>query len=239
MLCLGLETASLRPGVGLADRNGIILERAGLDPKSKAQAVFVYLNDLLSQGKIDLGRLDLIAVTSGPGSFTGLKVGVAAAKGLGFALDRPCVGVSSLRALAAGLTEPAQGPVGALFDARRGLVYAALFEPDGRGGLNRLSPDRALSPEEWAVELTSRTDPRPLTLLGRGLKAYGGLLLEHLGARARLAPEPDWDLRPGIVARLGIEAAGAGRAVEPQRLAARYLRPVDAVLPKKPLLDLS
>lgn len=238
MLCLGLETASLRPGIGLADENGIILERAGLDPRSKAQAVFVYLNDLLSRGEIELKRLDLIAVTSGPGSFTGLKVGVAAAKGLGFALDLPCVGVSSLEVLASGLADRAPGPIGALFDARRGLIYAALFEPDGKSGLIRLSPDRALPPEDWADELASETRGKPLTLIGRGLDTYGKMLLERLGGSTRLAPEADWDPSPGMVARLGLAAAKAGRTVEAEALEARYLRPVDAVLPKKPLLDL-
>ena len=238
MLCLGIETASLNPGLGLAGDEGVKTELVEPKPESKAQAIFVYLNEMITRGDLALPDLDLIAVTSGPGSFTGLKVGLAAAKGLAFALGLKCVGVSSLEALAQNAGETTQGLIGALFDARRGMVYAALFKPGPGGGLVRLTPDRALTPQDWAGELEQCGEEGEITLVGQGLEAYGGLLLDRLGSRAVAAPREQWFIRPGRVALMGLKQAAAGRTVPPQDLKAAYLRPVDAVRPKRPLLNL-
>ena len=74
--------------------------------------------------------------------------------------------------------------------------------------------------------------------MGRGLASYGDFLLGRLGSRAVLAPEEQWSIRPGVVALMGLEQARTGRPVSPQALKAAYLRPVDAVRPKRPLLNL-
>lgn len=233
MNCLGIEAATLRPGVGLARDDQVYWEKSEPNPPDKAQAIFVYLDQAIRAGKLDFSDLELVAVTAGPGSFTGLKVGLAAAKGFGFALGLPTVGVSSLKALAWSLAPATEGPVAALFDARKGMLYAGLFEADGDNPPTRISPDRAVTPENLIAELEDLD--RPVTLTGQGLAAYGQTFRQGLGEKAVIAPEEAWDIRPGLVARLGIIAAGQGEAVPPAELKAAYLRPVEAVLPKKEL----
>lgn len=238
-LCLGLEAATMSPGVGLADENGIRWQMAEAHPASKAQAVFVYLAKAREEGLLNLDRVDLIAVTAGPGSFTGLKVGLTAAKTLGWSLDIPVVGVSSLKALAASTVNgdrSVAGLIAPVLDARRSMIYTALFRmTDGR--LERLAEDRAVDPEEWSRELAELAGDEPLLLTGDGLKAYASLMTGIL-PRAGVAAEEDRFIRPGWVAHLGLDAAAEGRAVTAFELNANYLRPPDAKLPAKPLVSI-
>lgn len=122
------------------------------------------VRDVVAEAGGGFETLDRIGVTVGPGSFTGLRVGLAFAQGLGAALDRPVVGVSTLDALAA--SAPSAGLVAALIDARRGQVYARLFR-DGAP----VSPAEPLSLEAAAERLTTFRDQAPdeaLTLIGSG-----------------------------------------------------------------------
>ncbi len=231
MLCLGLATADLRPGVGLAENGGVRWEVSRAEPKSRAQAIFVYLEEVIAAGKLDLKSLDLIAAAVGPGSFTGLKVGLAAAKGLAWALNLKVAPVSSLEALAA--EAAALGPAGfvsPVLDARRGLIYAALFEARYQG-LRRLEADQAVAPEDWARRLAALG--KPVFLLGEGLKAYGPLFQDHLGPLARLAEPEAWPISPGQVAYLGLSQFK--KALRPHDLKANYIRPVEAKRPQIPL----
>lgn len=108
--------------------------------------------------------IDLFAVSAGPGSFTGVRIGVATVKGLAFGKGKPCVGVSTLEALAENLV-PTGGLLCPVMNARRGQVYNALFRVEN-GALTRLCPDRALSVEELEAELLTYSEP--VTLCGDG-----------------------------------------------------------------------
>ena len=240
MLCLGLATADLSPGVALVRGEEVLAEVFETKPINKAQAVFVYLARLKQEGRLDLSALDLLAVTAGPGSFTGLKVGLAAAKGLGFALGLDIVPVSSLVALASHLAASLKGQgagrlIAPILDARRGLIYTALFAAP-KDGLARLEPDQAAVPRHWADRLARLEADQPVVIGGEGLHAYAGFFQERLGPSAQLAPPADWPLRPGWVARLG--ATRPGEAVSPSALQANYLRPVEAKRPARELVVL-
>lgn len=156
--------------------------------------------------------LDRIGVTVGPGSFTGLRVGLAFAQGLGAALDRPVVGVSTLDALAA--SAPASGTVAAVIDARRGQVYARLFH-DGAP----LGEPQALSLDAAAARLSAVDGP--LTLVGSG-----AALLADVRVDATLLPlaAPS----AAALARLVVAAEPAGNPPRPL-----YLRAPDATPPSR------
>ena len=118
------------------------------------------VRDTIAEASVSFDALDRIGVTVGPGSFTGLRVGLAFAKGLGLALNIPCVGVVTLEALAASVT--ASGVVAAIIDARRGQLYLQLFR-DGEP----LALPQALTPTEAQARLDdARGDP--ITLIGSG-----------------------------------------------------------------------
>lgn len=163
------------------------------------------------------GGIDRIGVTVGPGSFTGLRVGLAFALGLGAALDRPVVGVSTLDALAASV--PAKGMVAAVIDARRGQVYARLFR-DGAP----LGEAEAL-PLEIARDriLTAAGDARS-TLIGSGAALLAEIFPELAGAALHPLPAPT----PEAVAALTLAADPATSPPQPL-----YLRAPDATPPSR------
>mgnify|MGYP002541493838 CR=1 FL=1 len=113
-----------------------------------SQTLLPMMEDLLKNAGIPMADVDILAVSSGPGSFTGIRIGVAAAKGLAFARQLPCAGVSTLAAMARGLSGiPFAGIILACMDARCGQIYTASFScADGR--VTRLTPDEALTIEE-------------------------------------------------------------------------------------------
>lgn len=181
------------------------------------------VRDVMAQAGCGFGALDRIGVTAGPGSFTGLRVGLAFAQGLGAALDRPVVGLSTLDALAASLRDEASGdappsdaPTAALIDARRGQVYARLFA-DGAP----LGPDAALTLEEAARRIVALG--RPARLVGGGapvlMDAYPGLKPALVDPRPAPAPE--------ALAKLAL-AADPGAGARPI-----YLRAPDATPPSR------
>ena len=166
---------------------------------------------------------DAVAVAVGPGSFTGIRIGVSAAKGLAFAADKPCAAVSTLEAMARNVAHMDALVVCAM-DARRNQIYNALFTAEG-GRLTRRTPDRAIGLEDLARELAD--DPRPKTVVGDG----AALCLAHLasaGIPCRLAP-PHLLMQSAVsVALEAQDMAIRGQLVSAQALQPVYLRPAQA-----------
>ena len=174
------------------------------------------VRDVMAEAGGGFESLDRVGVTVGPGSFTGLRVGLAFAQGLGAALDRPVVGISTLDALAASRASP-DGPAAALIDARRGQVYARLFA-DGAP----LGEAEAL-PIEQAAERIAALGPA-VALVGNGAAVLAGAFPDLTIWRTddRVAPAPE------ALARL---AADADPATHPPR--PLYLRAPDATPPSR------
>lgn len=221
MRFLGIDTSTWRASVGLVEAGRCLAERHEMGRGSHAAALFPMLDAVLADAGMTIDALDGVAVAAGPGSFSGLRVGLSVAKGLALARSIAVVPVPTLAALS--LAADAEGPVCSMLDARRGEVYWALFEV-GHGVMRRLSEDALTSPEICLSAL-----PADVTVVGDATTAYGELLERRLGGRAGLRLFPDFGPRGGLVAALGMaqlaEGIEVGRDFEP-----RYIRPSEAEL---------
>lgn len=219
MKILALESSAVAASVALCEDETLIAGQflnAGL---THSQTLLPMAEGLLKACGFSLKDLDLIAVAAGPGSFTGLRIGVSTAKGLAWVHNTPTTACSSLAAMAwnaAGL----RGEICAAMDARRQQVYCARFSADG-DRLTRLCEDRAISLDELAAELKESGTPQ--WLVGDGAH----LCAEHCGRSgisARLAP-PNLRMQSAWgVARCGLEQARSGQTITGRDLAPVYLR---------------
>lgn len=153
MKILALETSAVAASVAVCDDEELIAQNFQRTGLTHSATLMPMLESLLKNAGLTLKEMDLIAVAAGPGSFTGLRIGVSAAKGLAWPEEKPCANVSTLEAMAWQLCGM-EGIVCAAMDARRQQVYNALFELKG-GKPVRLTPDRAISLEELQAELVN------------------------------------------------------------------------------------
>ena len=184
MLILAIESSAKAASAALC-RDGELLaqsfQRSGL---THSRTLLPMIEDLLKN--TDTPKTAVDAVACGPGSFTGIRIGVSTAKGLCWGLDRPAIGVSTLESMAwLSMGAPEGSVVCPVMDARRSQVYNALFAWDD-GVLRRLCPDRALAAGELAAEL--RQTGRPVWVLGDGAEVLTGALASE-GVPFTLAPE--------------------------------------------------
>ena len=180
----------------------------------------------LEAAGVGVGDLDAVAVSIGPGSFTGLRIGLAFAKGLAYAGRVAIAPVSTLLALAHVADAQAGETICAAIDARRGEIYAALFTCQAGGALTRESPDRAWTPSALAVAL-----PEDAIVIGDVAEADW----RALGPRIRVLGASTHPPHGGIVARLGGASIRAGGCWDVRGLEPVYVRPADAQLPTTPL----
>lgn len=216
MRLLAIETSTEACSVAVMV-DGAVRERFGIAPRRHAELVLPWAEALLAEAGVGRGALDAIAVSRGPGAFTGVRLGISIAQGIALALDRPLLPVSTLAVLALGGAREAGPPVLAAIDARMGEVYSAAFERDG-AGLRALSPEVVLPPD--AVEPPR---PGPWVGVGTGFAAADGVLARRLGDRL-ISVDAAALPRAGDLARLGALAMAAGGAVAPERVEPAYLR---------------
>lgn len=155
MKILAMES-SAGPASCAVVEDGEILASAAVNTRlTHSQTLLPMMGAMLKNSGLSLGQIDVLAVAAGPGSFTGVRIGVAAVKGLAFAQDKPCAGVSTLAAMARGCEGlPLEGLICPVMDARCRQVYTAAFETAG-GEVSRVSPDEAISMEELKNRLLS------------------------------------------------------------------------------------
>lgn len=208
MIVLALDTCLTACSVAVTDGERVLAAASEPMARGHQERLAPLAQQVMAQAGVGFDRLERIGVTVGPGSFTGLRVGIAFAKGLAQALDIPLVGVGTLEALAAG--EP--GLTFAVLDARRDQLYLQAFE----AGRPLMAPD-VLPVETAAARLMEIGQGRPVTLAGSGWA-----LLAEVFPDARIVPAEGCD--PVQVARLA-----AARTPAPVR--PLYLRAPDARLP--------
>jgi tRNA threonylcarbamoyladenosine biosynthesis protein TsaB len=215
MRILALDTAGTSCSAALTDDRRILAQRTVAFGQSHNRHLMPLIDAVLAAGGLRLAEVDLLAVTRGPGSFTGVRIGLATVQALALAGGLPVVPVSSLEALAL-QAAPREGRVAVLLDARRAEVYQGIYRMAG-GELQALAPEAVLAPEAAASRIAL-----PCRLVGSGVRAYALRIAAVLGAGAGWGPPEAHLLQAATVARLA--RARADRAVAPEDLAPCYLR---------------
>lgn len=219
MLILAFETSAKAASVALLEPPrllGEVYQNTGL---THSQTLLVMAENLLKQCGKTAQDVTAVAAAHGPGSFTGVRIGAAAAKGFSWGRDIPCYGVSTLEAMAEGLGVW-DGYVCPVMDARRSQVYNALFRAE-RGTLTRLAPDRAVSLTELGEEIKNLE--KPVFLVGDGAVLCYNTLSKDIPALV-LPPEHRMHQRAVGVAILAAQQAAAGLAPSGGELTPNYLR---------------
>ena len=184
MLILAFESSARAASVALVEDGRLISQYSQCSGLTHSRTLLPMAEDMLKNAELSLDKVDLFAVAHGPGSFTGIRIGVSTVKGLAWAADKPCVGVSTLEAMAwHGLA--AGGLVCPVMDARRSQVYNALFQVEN-GRPVRLCEDRPIALSQLAEEL--RTLNAPVFLIGDGAELAEKYLREQ-AIPCTVAPE--------------------------------------------------
>jgi len=181
---------------------------------------------MLEQLRLEPASIEALAVGLGPGSFTGLRIGLATMKGMALSLRIPLVGVSSLEAIARGLAF-AKDPVWAVIDARKGQVFAALYQEDDRGNINRAGDELVLMPQELAEIIRGKA-----ILAGGGARLYRKIFQDRLGDNICFAQAGHDYPRASQVGLIALDRLASGESDDPDTLAPHYVRDADAILKK-------
>lgn len=220
-LILSVETATLAGSVALARGEEIIGAIAGDSGISHSNTLLHDIDKLLHETRVDLSDVDLFAVATGPGSFTGLRIGIATVKGLAATLDRPCAGVPTLHAVA--LAAGASDRLVALLPAGRGEVFAQLFSITKEGLVTELDKATHISPQRLLEKYGSLES---VVWCGEGAVANRALL----EAKSRWQIAPLTQNLATHVASLALTRFHENQLVNPDALQAIYVRPSDAEL---------
>jgi len=218
MKILAIETSTKYLGLAVVSPEGILAEYSVLLERQISKFLIVKIRDILGDVGLSIGDIDGFAVSIGPGSFTGLRVGVTTAKGLAIAANKPLVGVPTLDVLAMNAAY-FPGKICALVDAKKSSVYSAIYEFSG-GKLLRKS--------RYAVEPIRDTLAKAkdeAIFLGDGVALYRKDIMKYKKKGAAFATENLWYPRAGHVGLLALEKFKKGKQDDPYDLAPMYLHP--------------
>lgn len=222
-ILLTIQTASPAGSLGISDGERLLAE-LNLDiRRTPTDWLLQSIEDLLGKADLEKRDLDAICVVRGPGSFTGLRVGLATAKGLSLAGNIPLLGISSLQCLAMQLPFT-NLPVCVMLDARKQEVYTASYNWEA-GFPHPVDEERVLKPEILLADLSGET-----LFVGNGALVYRSLIVRQLAGRAHFAPSFLNMPRAGAAAALGLLEWQAGHLFSSHELMPTYLRPSDAEL---------
>ena len=219
MKILAFETSAKAGSVALLENGKLLGESYQNTGLTHSQTLMAMAEDLLKSAGLTAKDVEAVAVAAGPGSFTGVRIGVAAAKGLAWGGELPCYGVSTLEAMALQLGVW-DGIVCCAMDARRSQVYNAVFEAKA-GVLTRLQEDRAISLEDLGEEL--KIGKKPIFLVGDGSPLCYNTLKETLGNLV-LPPEHKMHQRAAGVGLAAWQMIQKGEPGDGKSLTPNYLR---------------
>lgn len=226
MKILAIDTSGPVCGVAVMKDGAIVYEASAINRMTHSVNLLPMIDTACQSAGLTIAELDRIAVVSGPGSFTGVRIGVSTVKGLAHAHHTPCVAVDALEAMAAGAGE-FQGVICPIQDARAGQVYGAAFKA-GEARPERLMEDIPLKLEEYVEKI--KTFGERFLFLGDGMPVHRAKLEKLLGDAAVFAKPQLAFLRPASAAYLASLAEGT---VDYLALEPLYLRAPNAALNKK------
>ncbi|MBI5893604.1 MAG: tRNA (adenosine(37)-N6)-threonylcarbamoyltransferase complex dimerization subunit type 1 TsaB [Deltaproteobacteria bacterium] len=217
MKILAIDTATTSGGIAILEDDRIIAEYTDSAKETHSEKLLPFIDNLLKSNRINLNALDCFAVAIGPGSFTGLRVGIATIKGLAWPLKKPVVGISTLKALAMNIRDEDK-LICPLLDARKNEVYAAVYEWDG-DNLVTEKEDCITNSEDLLKSLN-----KPTVFIGDGIDVYGDIFKNALGDNAIFAPHNLWRIKASNIAKLAFIEIKNGNAQPPESIMPNYLR---------------
>ena len=221
MKILALDSSGLVASVAVLDEDTILAEYTVNHKKTHSQTLLPMIDEIMRMLDMDITEIDAIALSGGPGSFTGLRIGSATAKGLGLALDRPLIPVPTVDALACNLTEVTDRLIVPMMDARREQVYTGIYRFH-EGRLQVIHEQWPAAVTELAGLLNDRGEQA--VLLGDGVPVYQNRLMELLRIPYRIAPAHLNRQRAGAVGWLALQYLKEGKTVSAADHVPEYLR---------------
>ena len=222
MKILGVDTSTRAGSVALLEGDTVLAEVSVNSARTHAKRLMSAVDATLEMAGLTITECDGFAVTTGPGSFTGLRIGISTVKGLGFATKKPVAAVSTLDALVYQfLSFPHL--ICPLLDARKGQIYTALYECAGYAKWRKVIEDCAVEPSQWLTRIE-----RLCLFVGDGAAVYGELIRETLGSLAHFAPPYIDEVRASVVAYIGMDQILHGQIANIAHLVPHYIRKSDA-----------
>ena len=219
MKIIALETSAVTASVAVTDDERLLAQSFQNSGLTHSATLMPMVSGLLKNTGLTLDEMDVVAVAAGPGSFTGVRIGVAAAKGLAWPGDKPCAPCSTLESMAWQCAHMG-GEICAAMDARRTQVYCARFRAEG-GTLTRLTPDRAMGLDGLADEV--RASGLPQILVGDGAHLVRAALEEQGLPCSPMPPHLIYQTAWGV-ARCALRIAREGQLVSAAAMAPSYHR---------------
>lgn len=223
MRILAVDTATKSCSVAITEEKIVLEELTTDNGQTHSRHLLEMIHAVMQSTGLAMSSLDGFAVTRGPGSFTGLRIGISSIKGLALAVNKPVMGISSLEALAQ-QSEPEAERICAIIDARKGEVYAAFYQVTPEG-LNPENDEVALPPHELLMDISE-----PCVFVGSGAMIYRDVITEKLGDHACFAQPAQHIIRASTVALLALKRFENGEVGEIAEWVPHYIRKSDAEL---------
>jgi len=222
MKVLGIDTSTSCGAMGLIDDGEVISDYLLNLPVTHSERLLGAIEFVLREARCPIENIDGWAIALGPGSFTGLRIGVSTVKGLALATGKPVAGVSILDVLASQIA-PTPYLICPILDARKKEIYTAFYRYEEGSSLKRQSDYQAIRPENLVKKITE-----PTIFLGDGVKTYGDFLLNSLASSAIFPPAPLHVSHGSMVAKLGFELLRKGKHLNLSTFSPLYIRPSEA-----------
>ena len=220
MKILGLDSSGIVASVAVVQDDVLVAEYTVNYKKTHSQTLLPMLDEIVRMTELDLNTIDAIAIAAGPGSFTGLRIGSATAKGLGLALKKPLIAVPTVEGLAYNLYDT-EGLICPIMDARRKQVYTGLCRFEGHK--LKVTEDQMAIPMEQMIEKLNHYQ-EPVIFLGDGVPVFKEMIQENLKVPYTFAPAHVNKQRAAAVAALGMEYYRQGRIQTAEEHIPDYLR---------------